>query len=718
MCKGRFRDMADTMNDEFAIAAREEGAVEWPPVDHQDAKAWMRGLVRVLQKPPSEVDAILADRGSYIDTLPKAEAKLYLAEVDDVNRQQRERHTSSAPELGLDDACDLFDTISVLAQGTVDDGGDDPDDFDEDMDDSTDDTEKKTSGESVTTMKRRLREKRVTDAADAKHARQTKKRTKEAIAVLHGSNGCGYNESQDAKGIEGHLESLQKPLDDAMRQYRALLSNALSGSLFQACLSFTPQPKAPLSLFCVDGAHVEAELLQISTEHGIEQIVRMPALVDNLVKCSQAALLAWNIKFNKMLSNKWSAQLPSTKLPPAPTKGFTFELGTPVTFNEPVVAPSEVVRAGIRCVSAGPGQVLDAEPPELVQGNLEEAWTALFTSNLTLQLSQNLKGKGGEPKSNYEVSAGVSTSPEAMQLSQDILSTLAKRLAEQWYQLIMTSAKGVTPFEEFSQLVSHTVSWALLYEYQYSAQAPGLWGDITQTQAAQVLVSIEPVQEKHLHALVEKGATYSDLQLKQHHKKKADDGSGEIWSDSQGDAHASWGSLNASHKVNAAVMDQLVASENMDTKQLQEQVLQALAVFASPPVQVDQPESKVGVEDIELHTIGENKQNCSNMAMSQRFALANAVGLFTQDAMFATVFTEQVSNPTFTADISEVGPEDLLIREPDLEFNLFTAASFNLPTPGQEACVNAQFLCGGRDANEGLEVKNDAAGGGYRYCSA
>ena len=78
----------------------------------------------------------------------------------------------------------------------------------------------------------------------------------------------------------------------------------------------------------------------------------------------------------------------------------------------------------------------------------------------------------------------------------------------------------------------------------------------------------------------------------------------------------------------------------------------------------------------------------------------------------------QVSNPTFTADISEVGPEDLLIREPDLEFNLFTAASFNLPTPGQEACVNAQFLCGGRDANEGLEVKNDAAGGGYRYCSA
>ena len=36
MCKGRFRDMADTMNDEFAIAAREEGAVEWPPVDHQD----------------------------------------------------------------------------------------------------------------------------------------------------------------------------------------------------------------------------------------------------------------------------------------------------------------------------------------------------------------------------------------------------------------------------------------------------------------------------------------------------------------------------------------------------------------------------------------------------------------------------------------------------------------------------------------------------------
>ena len=65
-------------------------------------------------------------------------------------------------------------------------------------------------------------------------------------------------------------------------------------------------------------------------------------------------------------------------------------------------------------------------------------------------------------------------------------------------------------------------------------------------------------------------------------------------------------------------MDQLVTSENMDTMQLQEQVLQALAVFASPPVQVDQPESKVGVEDIELHTIGENKQNCSNMAMSQR----------------------------------------------------------------------------------------------------
>ena len=80
-----------------------------------------------------------------------------------------------------------------------------------------------------------------------------------------------------------------------------------------------------------------------------------------------------------------------------------------------------------------------------------------------------------------------------MQLSQDILSTLAKRLAEQWYRLIMTSAKGVTPFEEFSHLVSHTVSWALLYEYQYSAQAPGLWGDITQIQAAQVLVSIERV---------------------------------------------------------------------------------------------------------------------------------------------------------------------------------------------------------------------------------
>ena len=65
-------------------------------------------------------------------------------------------------------------------------------------------------------------------------------------------------------------------------------------------------------------------------------------------------------------------------------------------------------------------------------------------------------------------------------------------------------------------------------------------------------------------------------------------------------------------------MDQLVASENMDTKQLQEQVLQALAVFASPPVQVDQPESKVGVEDIELHTTGEDKQNSSNMAMRQR----------------------------------------------------------------------------------------------------
>ena len=41
----------------------------------------MRGFVRVLQKPPSEVDEILADRASYIDTLPKAEAKLYLAEV-------------------------------------------------------------------------------------------------------------------------------------------------------------------------------------------------------------------------------------------------------------------------------------------------------------------------------------------------------------------------------------------------------------------------------------------------------------------------------------------------------------------------------------------------------------------------------------------------------------------------------------------------------------
>ena len=34
--------------------------------------------------------------------------------------------------------------------------------------------------------------------------------------------------------MEGHLDALQQPLDNAMRQYRAMLSNALSGSLFQA----------------------------------------------------------------------------------------------------------------------------------------------------------------------------------------------------------------------------------------------------------------------------------------------------------------------------------------------------------------------------------------------------------------------------------------------------------------------------------------------------
>ena len=59
----------------------------------------------------------------------------------------------------------------------------------------------------------------------------------------------------------------------------------------------------------------------------------------------------------------------------------------------------------------------------------------------------------------------------------------------------------------------------------------------------------------------------------------------------------------------------------------------------------------------------------------------------------------------------DLGPGGLPSEQPD--FSVLSMAR-----PDQDACISAQFLCGGRDANGGLAVKEDASSGGYRYCGA
>ena len=141
----------------------------------------------------------------------------------------------------------------------------------------------------ITQMKRIIRQKQEAAIVEEKRAKEEKMRIKQAKSVLAGSNRCGCWH-QDAKrqheGIQVYLEALQVPLDTAVSRYRAMLCNALCGSLLQVYHCFPPPRQVPGHLLEIHPDRVQAELLQISTEVGAQEIILCEALMD-LPNCNR-----------------------------------------------------------------------------------------------------------------------------------------------------------------------------------------------------------------------------------------------------------------------------------------------------------------------------------------------------------------------------------------------------------------------------------------------
>ena len=86
----RLRCVSDLLNRELSQAATALDAEEWPPINANDTFTWSQAAIEVSTQ---EVTQEMIQSTQSIDSVSKAEAYLYLATVDDVERRSRPRRS-------------------------------------------------------------------------------------------------------------------------------------------------------------------------------------------------------------------------------------------------------------------------------------------------------------------------------------------------------------------------------------------------------------------------------------------------------------------------------------------------------------------------------------------------------------------------------------------------------------------------------------------------
>jgi len=226
------------LDNSLGVAATEAGAIAWPPVDYEDARAWSCALCSVQSEglPPTAIERVEA-----LDSIPKA--RLFLAEAavadrEAANQPRARRRGAEAPggqegKEGQEGAAAQFYTTFITdLVADDDDGGDDDDDDDNNKDQQYHSAGKGGSEQKEVTQRRVMAQdqnRRVDSEVAAEH---------QAVLDAKAAAARPSPGIEEPAVLEGGLAELQGYHDSLLQALAAALMRGyvLHPPLHQICL--------------------------------------------------------------------------------------------------------------------------------------------------------------------------------------------------------------------------------------------------------------------------------------------------------------------------------------------------------------------------------------------------------------------------------------------------------------------------------------------------
>jgi len=468
--------------------------------------------------PAVKVDTMV-NRASAINTVAKANAKVYLRNQENERRKQEK---VSKHMLDADDMADF--AMGALAMSEEDASMMDEEEAETDGTDG----EKVRHGESAADMKRRYREekheKKMAKEAKADEKRERASAKRELRQAKECLSWCYIEPESEDPDVDLMMQQISNSLRGHLQTFPSMLCSQLSVALLKAQCMFPPISLPAQPVLQVSDEELTDSLDSISDLLGIEQSHESVEIIPELVQISEVCLKAWRLQLIRQVHNKWHQDLGITSRVTASTAPGWSMMPLNAGPDQPCIVLLNTWRGWEIILSNEEGSVaerlgqvitslLSATSVAHIAETMHTRPKQEFHAQLLHHMDNQSKRKAefvswGQLNLPRQQSLPVIADPNTkvgggkQNLAEELMSRVALQLTSSWVA-VLRGASGQASLEEFPELVTHMVLWALSQTYTTATgpQVPS-WCHMPTAEFSTAMTIIERLYSAHLSSTV------------------------------------------------------------------------------------------------------------------------------------------------------------------------------------------------------------------------